>query len=145
MAPWPLTQRGRSHQMWSVCWDSGEGQLGLTRGGPVSPNCHREHGQRGSVSTVINHTPSLSLSLWFLLLFLSLTLSFTLFPFATVPHFVSFSVNPCFTLCFCVCFTFSFFFPLSYPLFHFGYQLSFVVSHILYVPSASPIPLTCTL
>lgn len=50
--------------MWSVCWDSGEGQLGLTRGGPVSPNCHREHGQRGSVSTVINHTPSLSLPLY---------------------------------------------------------------------------------
>lgn len=83
--------------MWSVCWDSGEGQLGLTRGGPVSPNCHREHGQRGSVSTVINHTPSPSLPLYSF----SRTFPFPLFYlhrflFSAVSHFARFSVKPCF-------------------------------------------------
>lgn len=96
MVPWPLTLRGRSHQMWSVCWDSGEGQLGLTRGGPVSPNCHREHGQRGSVSTVINHTPSLSLSLSFHSTFpFSHSLVHTVFLFAlslTLLHSLSFLI-----------------------------------------------------
>ncbi len=109
--------------MWSVCWDSGEGQLGLTRGGPVSPNCHREHGQRGSVSTVINHTPSLSLSLSFS----------TTFPFShSLFHTVSFC--HCLSLCLILCRSlfyslllfsshFLFFFSLRYPLFHLGYQL----------------------
>lgn len=129
MAPWPLTQRGRSHQMWSVCWDSGEGQLGLTRGGPVSPNCHREHGQRGSVSTVINHTPSLSLSLSHFSHFFVLSPShshYFLLPLSlTSSHFLSISV-----LLFAVMFvSLFFFFPLRYPLFHFGYQLSSRQSH----------------
>lgn len=84
--------------MWSVCWDSGEGQLGLTRGGPVSPNCHREHGQRGSVSTVINHTPSPSLPLYSFSRTFPLPLfylhRFLFFP--AVSHFARFSVKPCF-------------------------------------------------
>lgn len=109
--------------MWSVCWDSGEGQFGLTRGGPVSPNCHREHGQRGSVSTVINHTPSLSLPLYsFSRTFpFSLALLFTLFPFfPAVSHFAGFSVNPCFSPCFCISLPSPPFFSLSFlrcPLF----------------------------
>lgn len=98
MAPRPLTLRGRSHQMWSVCWDSGEGQRGLTRGGPVSPHCHREHGHRASVSTVINHpaSPLFSPTLSFLLP-LPFTLVFLFFffpPLATVSHFASSSVTP---------------------------------------------------
>lgn len=78
--------------MWSVCWDSGEGQRGLTRGGPVSPHCHREHGHRASVSTVINHAASPLFSPTFsFLLPLPFTLFFLFFsplspPSLTLPH-----------------------------------------------------------
>lgn len=138
MVPWPLTLRGRSHQMWSVCWDSGEGQLGLTRGGPVSPNCHREHGQRGSVSTVINHTPSLSLSLSF-----SLT-----FPFShSIVHTVSFlrCLSLCLILSHSLFYTLVLFFfslfpfcSLRYPLFHLDYQLFHFRSHTVHAFSFPP-------
>lgn len=120
--------------MWSVCWDSGEGQLGLTRGGPVSPNCHREHGQRGSVSTVINHTPSPSLPLY------SFSRTFPLplfylhrFLFSAVSHFARFSVK----LCFPSLFLYSSAFPplsLRCPLFHSDHRLSSVFSHLLRPP-----------
>lgn len=138
MVPWPLTLRGRSHQMWSVCWDSGEGQLGLTRGGPVSPNCHREHGQRGSVSTVINHTPSLSLSLSFHSTFpFSHSLVHTVFLFAlslTLLHSLSF-------LILLSAFVFLSLFPfcsLRYPLFHLDYQLFHSQPHTVHAFSFTP-------
>lgn len=114
--------------MWSVCWDSGEGQLGLTRGGPVSPNCHREHGQRGSVSTVINHTPSLSLFL-FLYHFSSLPLSLShCFLFAlslTLLHSLYF---PVLLSAFVFPLTFSLS-SLRYPLCHLENQLFRFQSH----------------
>lgn len=140
MVLWPLTLRGRSHQMWSVCWDSGEGQLGLTRGGPVSPNCHREHGQRGSVSTVINHTPSLSLSL-------SLSLT-PIFSFShSLFHTVSFcqsltlphSLSLPFLLSAFVFLSLFLFFYLRYPLFDLGDQIFPFQSHTVHAFSF-PLP-----
>lgn len=134
--------------MWSVCWDSGEGQRGLTRGGPVSPNCHREHGQRGSVSTVINHAPSLSLSLscslpLFLFSHSPIHTVFLLPPSLTLPHPLSI---PVLLSAFVFPLTsFLFFYPphpfsLRNVLFHLGYWLPFHRQRRRARLPASPLP-----
>lgn len=116
--------------MWSVCWDSGEGQLGLTRGGPVSPNCHREHGQRGSVSTIINHTPSLSLSL---------SLSLPLFLSLTLFHTVSFC--NCLSLCLFLCHSLFYSLLLFFSHFFLSEISSFPLRHsVAYCTTAPPTP-----
>lgn len=92
----------------------------VSRGEALSPQTATESMARGVLSAPLSIIlpPCLSLSL-FLSHFSFLSLSFTLFPFATVSHFAFFSVIPCSTLCFCFSLTF---FSRRYPHFHSGTQ-----------------------
>lgn len=117
----------------------------VSRGEALSPQTATESMARGVLSAPLSIIlpPCLSLSHFSHFFFLSPSHShYFLLPLSlTSSHSLSISV-----LLFAVMFvSLFFFFPLRYPLFHFGYQLSFVVSLTLYVPSASLIHLTCIL
>jgi len=92
----------------------------VSRGEALSPQTATESMARGVLSAPLSIILPPCLSL---LLFLSLTLSFTLFPFYTVSHFALLSVASPSSVCFCFSLTFSFlslFLSLRYRLFHLG-------------------------